>query len=485
MPLIPVPLFGSGVAGKSFVVTRQRRVNTYYETRADGDKAKVVVYGTPGLQLAFTVNGLTRALFGPTESTLYAIVGNQFQSLSAPATPGALANVLYAAGIGTASGLASMASNPAASQIVTVDGSSGYVFSGGVLAPLTAAWFVPGAQTVTNVGGYFVTEIAGTAQFAVSNLNDATAGSALSFASFAAFPDVVAAVDNLGGNLIGFCQQHIEFWQATGTPPPSQPFAPIQSATTQIGLAAVFSRAHIDNALVFLGETTAGTRRVYRMDGYTMAPISEEIDYIINQPGFVFQDAVALAYQRDKHPFYQLTFPTMNRSFLFDLSTNIPSEAQSGITTATPIRHTANLSSYYAGDTLLTDYASGNIYRMVDTQYTDNGTPVLREIITKHHVKGFNRFRVPQLYIDMETGVGTSSGQGLNPMLSIECSKDNGRTWLEARLIPMGPQGQYIARINARRFGMSRVFTWRIRCTDPVKFVIVDAAIRTKMKKAA
>ena len=34
-------------------------------------------------------------------------------------------------------------------------------------------------------------------------------------------------------------------------------------------------------------------------------------------------DATALTYQRDKHPFYQLTFPTMNRSFLFDASTGI------------------------------------------------------------------------------------------------------------------------------------------------------------------
>lgn len=491
MALVPVPLFGSGVAGKSFVVTRQRRVNTYYENRPDGDKSKVVVYGTPGLVLAFTVgaplNTPVRALFGPTQSSLYAVVANQFQSLTAPATPGQPATVLFAGAVGTIAGLASMASNPASSQIVTVDGAAGYVFTPATntLASLTAAWFTPGARTITNVGGFFVTEIPRTAQFGVSNINDATTGSGLSTGSFSAFPDVVSAVDNLGGNLIGFCQQHIEFWQPTSTPPPGQPFVPIQSATTQIGLAAVFSRGHIDNALVFLGQTTAGTRRIYRMDGYTLRPISEEIDWIINQKGFVFSDAVALTYQRDKHPFYQITFPTMQRSFLFDLSTEIPSEVQTGITTAGPIRHTGNLSSYYAGDTLITDYLNGNVYRMDDGTYTDNGAPVLREIITKHQTRGFNRFRVPQLYLDMETGVGTPSGQGQNPMLSLECSKDNGRTWLQARLIPMGAQGQYITRVNARRFGKSRVFTWRIRCTDPVKFVVVDGALRVKMQRTA
>jgi hypothetical protein len=246
----------------------------------------------------------------------------------------------------------------------------------------------------------------------------------------------------------------------------------------------VFSRAHIDNALLFLGKTTAGTKRVCRIDGYVVTPISEEIDYIINQPGFVVSDAVGLAYQRDKHPFYQITFPTMARSFLFDLSTGIPGEVQSGLTTGAFMRHQGNLSSYYNGDTLLTDYANGNVYRLDDNTYTDNAVPVLREVITKHSTKGFNKFRVPLIYLDMETGVGLSgTGQGSNPQVSIECSKDNGRTWLAPRLIPLGMLGAYVTRVVARRFGQARVFTFRIRMTDAVKFVITDGATQTKMKK--
>ena len=485
----PFPMFGSGVVGKSMVVTRQRRVNCYYETRADGDKAKVVIYGTPGLALVFTVgsplNTPVRALLGPTNSTLYAVAYNQFQSLSPPAAVGGAAVVNFSGTIGTITGLVSLAANPSVSQIFIVDGSNGYVFNTAtqtlaVVNPATALWFVAGARTCTNCGGYFVTEYPGTGEFGVSNLNDATTGYALSFGTAAAFPDIMVAVDQLMGNLILFGQQHLEFWQPVGTAPPSQPFQLIQSSPLKWGLAAVFSRGHIDNALVFLGQTEAGTRRVCRIDGYQVTPISEEIDYIINQPGFVYADATALVYQRDKHPFYQLTFPTMNRSFLFDLSTNIPSEVQSGLSTGNPVRHFGNLSSYYNGDTLVTDFQNGNVYRMDDTTYADNGTPVLFEVVTKHATKGFNRFRVPMLYLDMETGVGTSSGQGLNPVISIECSKDNGRTWLQPRIISLGKMGQFVTRVAARRFGQARVFTWRYRITDPVKRVITDGAIQTK-----
>lgn len=470
------------------MVTRQRRVNCYYENRPDGDKSKVVVYGAPGLVLAFNLqqplNLPLRAILGVNEISLYAVQSNRFLSLAGNG------GVFFTGAINTIAGLASLAVNPAGSQVVLVDGSQGWVYQANFntftqLIPATVGWFVNGAKTVTNVGGYFCCEIPGTGEFGVSNLNDATTGSALSFATAAAYPDICIAVDNLNGNVIPFGNNHMEFWQPIGTPPPSQPFAPIQSATNKWGLAAVFSRAHIDQSLFFLGKTEAGTRRVCRIDGYVVTPVSEEIDAIINADGFVFTDAVACVYQVDKHPFYRLTFPTMGRTFDFDCSTGIFNEAQTGLTTGAYVRHTSNLSTYYNGQTLLTDYVNGNVYTASVQAFTDNGTPVLREVITRHQLKGFNRFRIPQLYLDMETGVGTSSGQGVNPVISIECSKDNGRTWLAPRLVPLGRTGNYLARVVARRFGQARVFTFRFRMTDPVKFVITDGATRTKLRKQA
>lgn len=495
----PYPLFGSGIYGKSMVVTRQRRVNCYYEQRKDGDKSKIVIYGTPGLVLGFTLGSPlatpVRAILGPTNALLFAVVANQFQSVSPPSS-GTVPAINFSGTIGSIAGLCSMAANPSVSQILTVDGSSGWLYyvsgvNAGTLVQLgtgTAAgalWFTPGSLTCTNVGGYFVTEIFGTGQFAVSNLNDAANGNALSIATAAAFPDIMVAVDQLNGNLILFAQQHLEFWQPAGTPPPAQPFQLIQSSPIKWGLAAPFARAHIDNALFFLGVSEGGVRRACRIDGFTVTPVSDDIDFIINQPGFYYADAVMLAYQRDVHGFCQLTFPTMGRSFLYDCSTGIWGETQSGLSTGAYQRHAANLACYYNGGTLLTDAVNGNVYTMQDTAYTDNGAPVLREVITKTATRGYNRFRVPQLYLDMETGVGLEGNvsgtvQGQNPQVSIECSKDNGRTWLQARLIPLGRLGQYKARVNARRFGQARQFTWRIRMTDPVKFVITDGAIRTK-----
>ena len=85
----------------------------------------------------------------------------------------------------------------------------------------------------------------------------------------------------------------------------------------------------------------------------------------------------------------------------------------------------------------------------------------------------------------METGVGVAAQpgvQGVSPQISIEVSKDNGRTWFPPRIIALGALGQYMTRMVARRFGQARVFTFRIRMTDPVKFVITDAAMTVKGK---
>ena len=415
--------------------------------------------------------------WGGGETGLYAVVSNSFQALNSNLV------VTYAGVIGTTSGLASMCTNPANSQVLVVDGARGYIYTPalGLTAAPTGSWFVPGAQTCTNVGGYFVTEIPNTNQFAVSNINDATSGSALSFGAASQYPDQTEAVDNLGGNLIVFCQQHTEFWQNVGGAAPSQPFAPIQSATNRWGLGATFSRANVDDSLIFLGETIQGVRRVVQIRGYAATPISDEIDWIINQDGFVFNDAVAMSWQKDKHSFYQITFPTMNRTFSYDCSTGIWSEMQTGVTSGYAQRHVGNLSAYFNGDTIVSDYSSPNLYRFSDQAYTDNGQVIPREVITRTAFRGGNRFRVPSLFLDMETGVGSAvAGNGAQATITIECSKDDGRTWLLPRTLTLGALGYFMTRVNARRWGRARRFTWRIRMTDPAKFVIGDAALRIK-----
>jgi hypothetical protein len=487
-------LFGAGTYGKSAFVTKERRLNVYFEQRADGDKSKVVIYGTPGLQPLCAIPGVynapARAMWG-NETSLYVIASNLFQKIDLSG------NSLFSAGLGTPAGLCAMA--PSSTEILITDGSLGYVFNiaAQTFVQQTAGWFVQGAQTCTYVAGYFLAEQPGTNRVGVSGGQGALTGDATSFFGANQVPgDTVVAVDNLAGNAVIFCTQHMEFWQNVGTPYP-QPFAPILSATNGWGLDAIWSRAHVDEALIFLGETAQGTQQVVRVDGYTAKVISDpDLEYIWNAPGFRIDDATALTYQQDHHKFYQLTFPSMNRSFLFDCSSGLWSETQTGVTTYYAQRHIGNISGYTGisgPKTIIADYSTSQLYIMSPLQYTDNGNTIPREIITKHANSQFNRFSSSVVYFDFEVGVGAP---GTTPYVMIQVSRNNGNDWGPEIWKALGntafyptagsPQtpGNYRNRIMKRRNGSARDFLYRIKSYSPSKFVVTAAAVGTRQRQA-
>lgn len=478
IPLKTHALFGASTRAKSPVVTVQRRLNVYLENRKDGDKTRIAIYGTPGLVADFTTTtpaGLPLRGFQGTQTALYLAAYNQFQSVAANGS------VLASGTLNTTSGLVSMAYS--STQVVIVDGNTGYTYTPATTTFASIGSFpATGARTVTFVAGFFVAEQPGTQTFWVSNSFDGTTWNSLAFANAASGSDNIVAVNNLNGNLIIFRQLGMEFWQNQGLTP--QPFAPILSAANAWGLAAIFSVVHIPGAndqdsLIFLGQSESGQVQCIQVSGFSPQVISDpDVESIWNSFS-VTSDATAYTYQIDTHRFYQINFPTGNRSFLFDVSTGIWSEVQTG-TSVIPVRHTGNLATYYGGQVLVADYATNQVYTISPTVYTDNGVTTIRQVVTRHVLSSFNRIRVSMLYLDMETGVGLQTGQGSNPQIMLEYSKDNGRTWSAQRFGSSGMVGNYIARVIWRRFGCTRDATWRITQSDPVKFVITEGAFKLR-----
>lgn len=470
------PVFGGSIAGKSLVVTAQRRLNCYYENRPDKDKSPIAVYGTPGMRLQFALGAQVSPLRGAigTKTNLYSAIGNAFL-VSSP--QGVISTNLP--NLNTRAGLVSFAINP--TQVLVVDGTNGYIFASGALTQIAAAGFPNGAQTATMLDLYFIVEIPGTQQFAVSGFSDGTTWSALSYASAASYQDVTMAVDSYQSTLLVFCSLHIEFWQNVGATP--QPFAPIKSATREWGLAAVFSRAHAADTVLFLAASPQGGYSVCQITGFDVKPVSTpDLDYIFSTFATV-SDATALTYRADQHTFYQLTFPTANRSFIYDCTTGMWGETQSGTTPGYAKRHLGNLSVNVAGIQLISDFANNNLYVPDPATYQDNGQTLPRLIVTKHHTRDFNVFSVDELYLDMETGVGLVAGQGSNPQLQVTCSKNDGRTPGTPRLTPLGALGNYGRMPPLRRWGSARTFTWSLYMTDPVKFAMTAAAFTERMRE--
>jgi len=79
------------------------------------------------------------------------------------------------------------------------------------------------------------------------------------------------------------------------------------------------------------------------------------------------------------------------------------------------------------------------------------------------------------LQVDVESGVGLETGQGEDPQLMLRVSKDSGHHFTNERWLSAGKVGEYNRRAKWYRLGDSRTWTFRIRATDPVKWIIIQA----------
>lgn len=478
-----VAIFGEGILAKSPVVTRQRRLNCYLESRKDGDKATIVLYGTPGMALAFNAsnpsNQPARGILG-TPTALYEVCGSLFLSLSSTGL------ILFTGTLGTGAGSVSLSINP--TQVMVVDGAQGYVYTPGASTFVVVGGSFPnGARTITQVNGFFLCEQPGSTVVWVSNLNDGTTWNGLSFFNANQYPDTVLAVDSLGGLVVVFSTGHLEFYQNVGAT--TEPFQYITNSALEYGLAAVFARAHVNNSIVFLCQTREGGIQVAQIAGFQVKIISTtDIDYILQQTASTatVSDATMLVYQQDTHKFVQITLPSANgnlgRSLLYDATMDTWSETQTGVTPAAGARHIGQFSCVAYGKTYVTDYSGGNIYQPSALTYQDNGNVILRELVTKTAVEEFNVFRCSALYFDMQTGVGLSNPalQGYAPLVTVERAVD-GQDFGPVRFVSLGAQGQFKTRVMTRRWGRGRSMTFRLRLTDPVPFVVTAAAASVRL----
>ena len=484
-----ISLFGESIAAYSNSVSRQRRLNCFYDVRKDGDKNQIVIRGTPGATLWVTVPTAPIRGWHVVNNVLYVVGGQALYSVS---TAGAL-SYLGSVSSGTTT-LCSIVDNGV--QLLIVDGSYGWVYTlvtgsyfqsalnaAGSLGKITDANFTSvlnGAISAAFIDGYGVVARPNSRQAYVSELYDFThwtnTSSLPTYFTKENNSDQLAAVDVLNGTVVMWGTQTIEFWQDVGTYP--GPFSRINGATQTWGLAAVYSRAFLNNTMIFLGQNPQGGVQVMMLSGYVPQRVStSDIENLLS--GFsTVSDALALTYIVDGHPMYQLTFPAAGRSFLFDSLTNIWYETQTG--TALMARHFGNLGVAFNAQNYLSDATTGNLYLLSTLNYTDNGQPIKRVCASRHIHGDGNVLKISQLWLDLETGVGLQAGQGSNPKIMMRVSKDGGRTFPIERWGALGAVGQYLApRAIWRRLGAARDFVFEFVMTDPVKFTIIKGAVST------
>ena len=491
-----IQLFGVGVLSNSAVISRQRRLNVFFEFRKDGDKQQVVIRGTPGLTAIFELpNGPIRG-WRVVANTLYIVAGIYLYRV--------LQNVSFSiVGNFDANSTGTVGISDNSIQVIIVDGIVGYVYTiaTNTMVKITDLNFPNGASSVTFMDGRLIVAEPVTVsvpvprKFFVSEYFDAldwtNVQSLPTYATKDENSGEIVAVTAMSGILTLFGTQSIEFWQNVGTSP--LPFGRVSGATRNVGLSAKYSIAFIDDMQIFLGQNFyGGYPEVDILKGFNLTRVStDDIDHIIGNLE-VFSDAIAFGYMVDGHKMYQITFPSANKSLLYDITSDLWSDLQSGV--ALTGRHMANMGITFNAENMVSDTTTGIVYRMNDEIPTDNGAPIKRQLTTRHINMDGNRFGIDELYLDMETGGslqygedsfgGPQSGQGSDPQIMLQISKDNGRTFGYERWKKVGKVGQYKSpRVIWNRLGASQDFVFQFTMTDPILFIVIGGAIRVRQQE--
>jgi hypothetical protein len=400
---LKTPILGGSYVARSINAADNRMVNLFPEAIPEGSGGKEAGFllRCPGLRLVATVgDGPIRGLW-VTNGVAYVVSGSEFYSLDTNWT---------ATLIGTVSGTGPVSMADNGTQLFIACNPLSYIYntSTAVFGQITDVDF-PGAGSVGYLDGYFVFNEPDSQKFWVTSLLDGTSIDPLDFASAEGYPDNVIALIVDHREIFLFGNNSVEVWYDAGTP--DFPLARIQGAFMEVGCAAAYSVAKLDNSVFWLGSDARGRGIVYRANGYTPARISTNaVEYAIQSYGNI-TDAIAYTYQQDGHPFYVLIFPSAQATWVYDVSTQLWHE-RAGFENGQFVRHRSNCQMSFNSEVVVGDYEDGRVYAFDLDVYADDDQiqkwlRSWRALATGQN--NLKRTAHHSLQLDAETGVGLNA----------------------------------------------------------------------------
>lgn len=506
--MIPVTGFiGGAYKLPSKNISAQRCVNLFVEQVGTVAKAPKVLLGTPGQSLyaaiprgsdpAFNfISPRIGGLYPTSRGGLYLLSGTALFVIAPTALSATSAGYIPGAGAFlsnmTSTGPVAMADNGAAMMVV--DGTAGgywyVVLSTGVASLISDPSLVTGATHVAYLDGRFLVNDMGTNRWRCSpaDWNGVTAWDPLAVAFADQSPDDIKGIIVSGRDVFLMGDGNYEAWYDAGTSP--FPFARNTSIAYQIGMYAKYSLAQTAGSIFWLGSGAEGYGVIYKTNGYTPERISNHaLEQEIRGYGSI-DDAYGMVYQESGHAFYAITFQQGNATWCYDLATGEwHQRAYLNLATGELEKWRAVAVASYNGKTFVTDPILRNetspyfgttdfcacLNELNMAVYTECGDPIMRLRSSPHSYSNLNRVFFHRFQLDMESGVGLTTGQGSDPQIRMRYSNDAGHSWSNFILRSMGKIGQYFVRVFWDRLGQSRSRVWEISTSEPVPIRILGA----------
>ncbi len=484
-----IPLVDGAYSARSIISSAQRAVNLYAEKNPESSPTKFTYYPAPGLLPLGTppTAAQGRCLYMANSGDLYYVCGNTVYFVSSTFAFTALGT------IGTSVGTCSMADN--GTMIVLVDGSAtGYQIdlASRVMTVISAATNAPplplvyefnGGTRVDVIDGFILANDPGTRAFRSTYLNTIIWDS-LWVADKNGYSDnlVAAVVQKREIWLIG--EKTTEIWFNAGLT--DFPFAIMPGPFIHHGCIAPYSIAAANGHVYWMTQDLTGKNILARGKGYEAIEVSTPALVTEWSKYPTTSDAIGFCFQQNSHQFYQITFPSADKTWRYDEDTGQWHEPVWVDGDGVEHRHRANCAAFAYGMNVVADWQTGQLYALDPSTYADAGAPMVWRRGFPHLMNDGNRAIFPGFTLDAE--YGSSAGiptppvivpgtpvTNNAPVVYLRWSDDRGRTWSNPVPQSLGETGNYLAQAQWNRTGMARDRVFEVFGTIPGQFAVSGA----------
>jgi len=470
-----VGFIGSAHTDRSLNFDAQRCINLYPIVSSSGTaKSKAKLASTPGTEIWLDKSGSAqqsvRGMWVFDDNSLFVVMTTEVYRITRGKVVTLIGTIPYAVTpvcmcsngltVVFATGPQMFIINPATNTMTE--------FVNGAFTGATGVWFVNGSYAFNQPG---------TSKFWVMDVYS-TVLDPLNFATAEGAPDGLVNLVVNHQEIWLFGTATVEVWANNGSA--LFPYGRLDGVYIEQGCIAPYSIARMDDSIFWLSANTNGEGLIFRTVGYQLKKVSTgSLEQAIATYSYI-DDAIAYCYQQEGHHFYMISFPSADVTWAYDSTTDTWHQRAYTSSSGQIGRHRSQCQAFFDRKTLVGDWATGRIYWMDTSFVQDVGQPLLRLRSAPYVAAEMTRIPHTSIQFDMETGVGTATGQGSDPVAMLRWSDDGGHTWSNQRTKSIGKVGEYKTRTRFTRLGQSRGRVYELSITDPVKVTLISANLNVQ-----
>lgn len=320
-------------------------------------------------------------------------------------------------------------------------------------------------------------------RFYWSELRDIKTFNPLNFATAEQSADRILAIEVRDNDLLIIGPESYELWRSDNSDP-DLPFVFAGGASEGIGIIAPYSSASFRDSVIWLGGSASGINQIYKVDssGGAKSITPNAISSFLAQNTNLTQDAYGFIFQQENHTFYVLTFNQLNKTFVYDLSTEMWHERSTrderfNLHNKWRVRY----ATFAFNRVIVADNVTATLYTLDLDKYDDDlegnkVIPIVRILQSPQlYDENNSEFLIENFELDLETGASLNLGQGQDAQIMLQLSKDGGYSWGSEIWKSIGKIGETKTRVQWRALGRARELTVRLTMSDPVRFCLISS----------